>query len=74
MATIVTKRGQVTIPMWVRDRLDIGPGDVVAFEAAPDERIVLVKIQGGRPETRPDGHPGGRPWGFVLSGRWRNGE
>jgi antitoxin PrlF len=52
MKTRVTTKGQVTIPKPVRDRLGIMPGDAVAFELAPDGRIVLVKAGGDRPVGR----------------------
>ena len=43
MSTTVTSKGQVTIPKHVRELRGIGPGSKVAFERAPDGRIVLVK-------------------------------
>ncbi|MEJ1974724.1 MAG: AbrB/MazE/SpoVT family DNA-binding domain-containing protein [Acetobacteraceae bacterium] len=52
MVTTVTSKGQVTIPKLIRDRLGIGPGDAVAFEWAPDGRIVLVKVDDGRRASR----------------------
>ncbi len=52
MATTVTSKGQVTIPKPVRDRLGIEPGNAVEFELAPDGRIVLVKVDGGRTVSR----------------------
>ena len=52
MATNVTSKGQVTIPKPIRDRLGIKPGNAVAFELAPDGRIVLVKIGGVPPHSR----------------------
>ncbi len=52
METNVTTKGQVTIPKPIRDRLGIRPGDAVAFELAPDGRIVLVKGGGKRPVSR----------------------
>jgi AbrB family looped-hinge helix DNA binding protein len=52
MATTVTSKGQVTIPKPVRDRLGIEPGSAVEFELAPDGRIVLVKVDGGRAKSR----------------------
>jgi AbrB family looped-hinge helix DNA binding protein len=51
MTTNVTTKGQVTIPKPIRDRLGIAPGDPVAFELAPDGRIVLVK-SGARAVSR----------------------
>jgi len=52
METHVTTKGQVTIPKPIRERLGIVPGDAVAFELAPDGRIVLVKAGGARPVSR----------------------
>lgn len=43
MTTTVTRKGQVTIPKPVRDRLRLKPGSTVDFELAPDGRVVLVK-------------------------------
>jgi AbrB family looped-hinge helix DNA binding protein len=44
MSTIVTSKGQVTIPKPVRDRLGIKPGSAVEFEPAPDGSFVLKKV------------------------------
>ena len=52
MSTKVTTKGQVTIPKPIRDRLGIRPGDSVAFEQAPDGRIVLVKVDGTRKPSK----------------------
>jgi AbrB family looped-hinge helix DNA binding protein len=52
MATNVTTKGQVTIPKPIRDRLGIEPGNAVAFELAPDGRVVLVKVGGGKATSR----------------------
>jgi AbrB family looped-hinge helix DNA binding protein len=52
MDTHVTSKGQVTIPKPIRERLGIVPGDAVAFELAPDGRIVLVKAGGAPPVSR----------------------
>jgi len=49
MGSVVTSKGQVTIPKRVRDHLGIEPGNRVDFELTPDGRIVLVK-QGAPPE------------------------
>jgi AbrB family looped-hinge helix DNA binding protein len=56
MSTTVTRKGQVTIPKPVRDRLNIKPGSQVDFELAPDGRIVLVKAgrKGAAPRSRFD--------------------
>lgn len=54
MATLVTSKGQVTIPKPVRDLLGIAPGSAVEFELAPDGRVVLIKADAaaGRPPSR----------------------
>jgi AbrB family looped-hinge helix DNA binding protein len=41
MAVRVTRKGQVTIPKAVRDRLGINPGTKVDFELADDGRAFL---------------------------------
>jgi antitoxin PrlF len=46
MSTRVTRKGQVTIPKRVRDRLNLKPGSAVDFELAADGRVVLVKVGG----------------------------
>ncbi|APT57713.1 AbrB/MazE/SpoVT family DNA-binding domain-containing protein [Roseomonas gilardii] len=43
MATIVTSKGQVTIPKPVRDLLGITTGTAVEFQVAPDGRVVLAR-------------------------------
>jgi AbrB family looped-hinge helix DNA binding protein len=50
MSTQVTRKGQVTIPKRVRDRLKIKPGSSVEFELADDGRVVIVKV--GRRRAR----------------------
>lgn len=50
MSTNVTRKGQVTIPKPIRDRLNIKPGNAVEFELADDGRVVLVKA--GRKPAR----------------------
>ena len=52
MVTMVTSKGQVTIPKPVRDLLGIAPGSAVEFELAPDGRVVLVKVDGDQPVSR----------------------
>ena len=51
MSTRVTRKGQVTIPKPVRDRLNIQPGSAVDFELAADGRVILVKA-GRKPAAR----------------------
>jgi antitoxin PrlF len=48
MSTLVTSKGQVTIPKKVRELLGIDPGDAVEFELDPDHRVVLTKPGGKR--------------------------
>ena len=52
MATMVTSKGQVTIPKPVRDRLGIKPGNAVEFQLAEDGHVVLMKVGGRRPLSR----------------------
>jgi AbrB family looped-hinge helix DNA binding protein len=52
MATTVTSKGQVTIPIAVRRRLGIEPGSAVAFDMAADGSVVLRKADGERPPSR----------------------
>jgi AbrB family looped-hinge helix DNA binding protein len=52
MATAVTRKGQVTIPKPIRDRLGIKPGAAVEFELTRDGRVMLVKVEGERPASR----------------------
>jgi len=44
MASTVTQKGQVTIPVGVRARLGLVPGNAVAFDLDPDGRVVLRKV------------------------------
>jgi antitoxin PrlF len=46
MSTVVTSKGQVTIPKKVREYLGIRPGNAVSFELTADGRVVLVKAAG----------------------------
>lgn len=46
MSTVMTSKGQVTIPKAIRDRLGIRPGTTVEFRVAPDGRVMLVKTHG----------------------------
>ncbi len=52
MATTVTRKGQVTIPKRVRDRLAIGPGSRVEFELTPAGDVVIVKVGVETPASR----------------------
>ena len=44
MSTVVTSKGQVTIPKKVREYLGIKPGSAVAFELQEDGRVVVRKL------------------------------
>jgi len=46
MGSIVTSRGQVTIPKRLRDHLGIRPGSEVVFELTADGRVVLSRPAG----------------------------
>lgn len=55
MRVTVTRKGQVTIPKPVRDRLGIKPGSKVDFEIAEDGRAFLRRTGKGRvPPSRFD--------------------
>ena len=49
MSTTVTRKGQVTIPKAVRDRLNLKPGSAVDFELTPDGHFVLALGSPGGP-------------------------
>ena len=51
MAVTVTRKGQVTIPKPVRDRLGINPGSKIDFEVGEDGRAYLRRV--GRPAIKP---------------------
>ena len=51
MAATVTRKGQVTIPKPVRDRLGINPGSKVEFEVVDDGRAFLRRV--GKPTPNP---------------------
>ena len=44
MATTVTRKGQVTIPKPVRDRLGIEPGARVDFTLDANGQVILTKV------------------------------
>jgi antitoxin PrlF len=51
VAVTVTRKGQVTIPKPVRDRLGINPGSKVDFEVSEDGRAFLRRV--GKPAVKP---------------------
>lgn len=50
MKSVVSEKGQVTIPKRLRDRLGIEPGQTLDFEEV-DGRLVATKIVGVDPIT-----------------------
>jgi len=44
MSTRMTRKGQVTIPKQVRDRLKLKPGTTVDFRLATDGSVTLAKV------------------------------
>jgi antitoxin PrlF len=46
MEAVVSDKGQVTIPKVLRDRLDIGPGQVLDFEAEAGKLVLRKRAQG----------------------------
>lgn len=53
MAVTVTRKGQVTIPKPVRDRLGINPGSKVDFELGEDGRAYLRRVGKARVKPSP---------------------
>lgn len=54
MPTTVTTRGQVTIPIRVRERLGIKAGDEIQFDLNSNGEVVFTKVNGGPPKSRLD--------------------
>jgi len=48
MAGKVTTKGQITIPLEIRERLGIQPGAIVDFELKDDGVLVRKRSDGGR--------------------------
>lgn len=57
MGYAVTRKGQVTLPKAVRERLGVSPGEEVEFRLGDHGEVIIEKATGGR-----------RPEGFA---RWR---
>ncbi len=49
MSTVVTSKGQVTIPKKVREHLGIVPGTAVDFDLAGDGRVTVRKSANQEP-------------------------
>lgn len=43
MSTVLTSKGQVTIPKSIRDALQLTPGNVVDFAVSDTGEVVIVK-------------------------------
>ena len=52
MSTIVTAKGQVTIPKSIRDFLGITPGSEVDFHRTADGSVMLTRADKRRPLSR----------------------
>jgi AbrB family looped-hinge helix DNA binding protein len=46
LATVVTKRGQVSIPTQVRKQLRLGPGQRVVWEVVSDHECKMMVVAG----------------------------
>ena len=53
MSTMLTSKGQVTIPKQIRDALSLAPGCAVDFSVNRDGEVVLQKV-GARKSRKPD--------------------
>jgi antitoxin PrlF len=47
MGYALTKKGQVTVPKHIREKLGVKPGDRVDFKVDAREEVVLVKTHSG---------------------------
>lgn len=53
MSTILTSKGQVTIPKQIRDALNLVPGCAVDFAVNRDGEVVIHKVS-THPSRKPD--------------------
>jgi antitoxin PrlF len=67
MATLLTNKGQVTIPKQIRDALHLLPGTAVDFAANADGEVVIHKA-GARGTRKPDRFERARG---KADGKWR---
>lgn len=70
MATIMTVKGQVTIPKKVRDALRLSPGDGVDFDVNREGQIIVHKA-GARDTKKSDRFESARGKAQV---KWRTDE
>ena len=52
MSTIITSKGQVTIPKKVREYLGVRPGSAVNFELSANGQVVVRGATSGAPKPR----------------------
>lgn len=49
MSTVLTSKGQVTIPKQIRDALHLAPGCVVDFAVNQDGNVIIHKVESSQP-------------------------
>lgn len=49
MSTVLTTKGQVTIPKQIRDALHLAPGCVVDFAVNQDGNVIIHKVESSQP-------------------------
>jgi antitoxin PrlF len=52
MGYAITRKGQVTLPKQVRERLGVAPGEEVEFRLNGRGEVVVEKAKAGRPVER----------------------
>jgi antitoxin PrlF len=66
MATVLTQKGQVTIPKHIRDTLHLSPGCAIEFSVNRDGEVVIHKAdEFDKPEANPFATARGKadvPW------------
>ena len=67
MSTILTSKGQVTIPKHIRDALNLVPGSEVDFAISRDGEVVIQKAR-TRSSRKPDRFEAARGRADI---RWR---
>ena len=50
MSTVLTSKGQVTIPKQIRDALHLVPGCVVDFSVSQDGNVIIHKVESAQPD------------------------
>ncbi len=56
----ITSKGQITLPLRVRNELGVRPGDKIAFERNDEDEITIRPVRGESPfaKYRGSGNPG----------------